>query len=185
MKNLIRRLFGSEWALNIWKYWRNGYSAAPAAALCQALRLRQMPLPKRVPNIFPIRFQYPHIAAMSSTLLYNPLNTEAAEFRLLTILPSEDDEIPVQCSLETCSLSPPPPYHALSYAWGNPGVAAGIIIDDTSFQATHNLEQALRAIRYRLENDLRMIFRTNRTDDEEAAAGVAELRLSTSAKYRI
>jgi hypothetical protein len=123
---------------------------------------------------------------MPNKLLYNPLNTEAAEFRLLTILLNEDDELPVQCSLETCSLSQPPPYHALSYVWGDPGVAAEIIINDTPFQATRNLEQALRTIRYRLKNELGIIFRTNRTNEVEAAAGgPAELRLSTSTEYRI
>lgn len=122
---------------------------------------------------------------MSSKLVYNPLNREADEFRLLTILPDADDELQVRCTLKTYSLSQPPPYHALSYVWGDPGVTTEIIINDAPFQATSNLECALRAIRFRLKNEQREMSGIGRNDEAEAARAATELQLSTSTEYRI
>lgn len=87
---------------------------------------------------------------MATTLTYERLNEAADEFRLLTIIPSHDEDGPIACNLEVHSLAKPPPFHALSYVWGDPTDTIDIIVNGTIFKATKNLENALRALRLRL-----------------------------------
>lgn len=89
---------------------------------------------------------------MASSLHYKQLDECSSEFRLLTIIPSPDETAPVSCVLKTYSLADSPPFHALSYVWGDPKVTADIYINGSTFKATRNLEHALRAIRLRLKD---------------------------------
>jgi hypothetical protein len=44
-------------------------------------------------------------------------------------------------------ITEPPPYEALSYVWGAPGVKKEIIVDGHYLEVTVNLENALRRLR--------------------------------------
>ncbi|GKZ33689.1 hypothetical protein AbraIFM66950_003720, partial [Aspergillus brasiliensis] len=78
--------------------------------------------------------------------LYQKLDDGERQIRLVTIEPGEwtDD---IQCTLEQTSLATAKPYQALSYVWGDPTVTKDIIVDGRTFQATVNLESALRHLR--------------------------------------
>jgi trans-2-enoyl-CoA reductase len=89
---------------------------------------------------------------MASSLHYKQLDESFSEFRLLTIILSPDETAPVSCVLETYSLADSPPFHALSYVWGNPKLTADIYVNGSTFKATQNLVHALRAMRLRLKD---------------------------------
>ncbi|KAL1607978.1 Folylpolyglutamate synthetase [Paraconiothyrium brasiliense] len=83
---------------------------------------------------------------------YNPLNVERHEIRLLKLLspgsgPSPAKSALVNCTLEHVSLDEIPEYQALSYVWGNPALTSPICVDGQIFEATFNLEAALRHLR--------------------------------------
>ncbi|KAJ4353554.1 uncharacterized protein N0V89_005284 [Didymosphaeria variabile] len=89
---------------------------------------------------------------MESRFKYNPLNVERHEIRLLKLLspgsgPSLAKSALVNCTLEHVSLDENPKYQALSYVWGNPALTTPICVDGKVFQATFNLEAALRHLR--------------------------------------
>ncbi|GKZ33157.1 hypothetical protein AbraIFM66950_002943 [Aspergillus brasiliensis] len=79
---------------------------------------------------------------------YSPLNPDAVEIRLLTILPDKNEKSPVKCNLQTVSLNNPPEFEALSYVWGSVTEKVGITLDDIPFQVTTNLEAALKCLRH-------------------------------------
>ncbi|KAH2114256.1 hypothetical protein KXW75_005409 [Aspergillus fumigatus] len=84
----------------------------------------------------------------SDTFSYSPLNPEAAEIRLLTILPDRDGNNPVRCTLQTVSLNSAPQFEALSYVWGTVAEMVEILVDDIPFQVTTNLNAALQCLRH-------------------------------------
>ncbi|KAF4156806.1 hypothetical protein CNMCM6069_006328 [Aspergillus lentulus] len=84
----------------------------------------------------------------SGSFSYSPLNPEAAEIRLLTILPDKNGKDPVRCTLQTVSLNNSPQFEALSYVWGNVVEKVEILVDDIPFQVTTNLEAALKCLRH-------------------------------------
>ena len=86
--------------------------------------------------------------AMAS-LLYQHLDSQRQEIRLLQIDPSLDFLASIKCRLFTASLAevPPPSYKALSYVWGDPKVTAEIFINGVGRQVTINLVSALHRIR--------------------------------------
>ncbi|KAF7177623.1 hypothetical protein CNMCM7691_005952 [Aspergillus felis] len=83
----------------------------------------------------------------SDSFSYSPLNPEAAEIRLLTILPDKNGK-KVKCTLQTVSLNNSPQFEALSYVWGNVVEKVEISVDDIPFQVTTNLEAALKCLRH-------------------------------------
>ncbi|RYP12210.1 hypothetical protein DL767_011415 [Monosporascus sp. MG133] len=80
---------------------------------------------------------------MAPNLLYRPLDKSRHEIRLITILPCENDDEPVACRLETASLTDELEYVAMSYVWGDPSVTKDILVNDTVFPVTTNLEAGL------------------------------------------
>ncbi|RYP64077.1 hypothetical protein DL771_008936 [Monosporascus sp. 5C6A] len=80
---------------------------------------------------------------MAHNLLYKPLDRSRNEIRLIIILPCENDDEPVACRLETASLNDEVEYVAMSYVWGDPSVTKNIVVNDTVFPVTTNLEAGL------------------------------------------
>lgn len=70
---------------------------------------------------------------------------ERNQIRILTLSASRMDEAQIQCSLK--SFDNPPPYIALSYTWGDQTKTNTILVDDQPFDATENLENALKHLR--------------------------------------
>ncbi|PVH77578.1 HET-domain-containing protein, partial [Cadophora sp. DSE1049] len=66
--------------------------------------------------------------------------------RVLTLHPGSGDE-EIFCSLVAARLDEPPPYEALSYAWGNPNERHSIRCDNGKFDVTVNLFAALKRLR--------------------------------------
>ncbi|KAF4340186.1 heterokaryon incompatibility het-6 [Fusarium beomiforme] len=81
-----------------------------------------------------------------SSPLYQPLNKNEREIRLLEILPNTPDG-KVNCKLHTVLLTPDLYYACLSYVWGDPTVTEQIIVDGIPRQVTINLATALRHIK--------------------------------------
>jgi Heterokaryon incompatibility protein (HET) len=83
-------------------------------------------------------------------VLYQPLNLERDEIRLLHISParkSDGIDCGIECSLTHASLGDLPEYDALSYAWGGQSDLRQIILDGYSFDITCNLYNALSRLR--------------------------------------
>ena len=82
------------------------------------------------------KFQYDHLDATSQ------------EIRLIRASPSglgsEKDEI--QLTMRTVSLINPPPFIALSYAWGIPQLSHPVICNQQRLLVTDNLARALRTV---------------------------------------
>lgn len=88
--------------------------------------------------------------------IYQHLNADRREFRLLRLLPGRGDAT-ICCQVHTASLNDVPHFEALSYVWGDPELNAGTIrVGDISFQTTHNLGAALRDLRS--EHDARVLW---------------------------
>ncbi|KAI1430737.1 heterokaryon incompatibility protein-domain-containing protein [Xylaria sp. CBS 124048] len=81
--------------------------------------------------------------------IYQPLNPERHEIRLLTLHPSPSYNDILQCSLSHTTLDSPgePEYEALSYVWGPPHFSQQILVDKHPLKITENLECALRHLR--------------------------------------
>jgi hypothetical protein len=88
------------------------------------------------------------MASPAAPFAYHALGYEEADsFRLLSLLPG-DDNAPIECTLRhTMRTSPIEPYEALSYGWGDPTRSSEIILNGSLLPITHNLEQALRSLR--------------------------------------
>ncbi|KAG9233216.1 heterokaryon incompatibility protein-domain-containing protein [Amylocarpus encephaloides] len=96
---------------------------------------------------------------------YKPQFPGKRESRRLHILPENlhgqsvssneaspaDESTPVRCSVTHASLDHAPIYNALSYTWGDASITVPILVDEATFQATVNLEAALRHLRLKDE----------------------------------
>jgi hypothetical protein len=78
--------------------------------------------------------------------LYNSLNDEENEIRLLDIRPGKFDA-PIQCDMRHASLISNLDFTALSYTWGDPKVRKPIKINGQSLDVTLNLYHALHHMR--------------------------------------
>ncbi|PWY68221.1 HET-domain-containing protein [Aspergillus eucalypticola CBS 122712] len=78
--------------------------------------------------------------------LYHKLDPTLKQIRLVTIEPGKwtDD---IQCTLRETSLADSEPYETLSYVWGDHTNTKNIIVNGSNFNATANLESALRHLR--------------------------------------
>jgi hypothetical protein len=81
---------------------------------------------------------------------YQPLSSSRKEIRTLTLFAGKLHD-PIQCALSIVSLPEQPHYEALSYTWGDASVTQPIEVGGVQFDATANLERALRHLRE--END--------------------------------
>lgn len=84
-------------------------------------------------------------AASDSTFTHEPLPDPARYIRLLEVLNDEYSKtIKVQCKLTTWPIGSAPPYHAISYTWGDPNSNAFILMNDETLQVRTNCEFALK-----------------------------------------
>jgi hypothetical protein len=81
-----------------------------------------------------------------ASLYPRQLASEQQEIRTLTLKPGAFND-PINCVLNTVSLTNHPQYTALSYVWGDPTDRLPIYIDGIFFSATKNLALALQHIR--------------------------------------
>lgn len=79
---------------------------------------------------------------------YVPLNYQKPQFRILTLLPSADHEDRIRGTLRVENLEQPPPYAALSYAWGDDFEAQSLHLQTGSLPIRKNLFDALSALRH-------------------------------------
>lgn len=86
--------------------------------------------------------------------LYQPLPSETS-FRVLELHPGLEDA-DIACSLHVHSWIQPPPFEALSYAWGDPSIRMPLLCDDTQLYTTLNLWDAL--VRLRQSQKSRMLW---------------------------
>ncbi|KAF5537742.1 heterokaryon incompatibility het-6 [Fusarium mexicanum] len=82
----------------------------------------------------------------SSPPLYQPLDKNKREIRLLEILSSTPDG-KVNCKLHTALLTSDLYYTCISYVWGDPKVTEEIIVDGVPRQVTVTLATALRHVK--------------------------------------
>lgn len=84
-------------------------------------------------------------AASVSTFTHEPLPDPAKYIRLLELL--DDDystTIKVRCRLTTWPIDSAPPYHAISYTWGDAGSNATILMNDKALRVRTNCEFTLK-----------------------------------------
>ncbi|KAK2132389.1 hypothetical protein NOF04DRAFT_1366153 [Fusarium oxysporum II5] len=82
----------------------------------------------------------------ASPLVYQPLNKDQREIRLLEILPNPPDG-KVNCKLHIVLLTPDLYYTCISYVWGDPNVTEEIIVDGVPRRVTVTLATALRHVK--------------------------------------
>lgn len=89
------------------------------------------------------------LSANGTAYTYDDLHN--GEFRLIILRPEkkDDPEDIVRCDMFTCPLRKPPPYVALSYAWGDLSDTREILMGraDITIRVSASLESALRALR--------------------------------------
>lgn len=69
--------------------------------------------------------------------------------RLLEVLDeNHSDSIEVCCRMTTWQTDSTPPYHAISYTWGDPDSNTTILINDQPFSVRKNCEFALKQARW-------------------------------------
>ncbi|OJJ68040.1 hypothetical protein ASPBRDRAFT_47553 [Aspergillus brasiliensis CBS 101740] len=88
--------------------------------------------------------------------LYNPLNPNRREIRLLEIPPSESEDGPIQGSLRVVSLDDSPKFEALSYAWGDITELTDVTISGCTLGVSENL--ALFLLRLRQTRETRVVW---------------------------
>ncbi|KAI0517979.1 heterokaryon incompatibility protein-domain-containing protein [Xylaria bambusicola] len=115
-----------------------------------------------------------------------PLKPDGSEIRLLGLHPGHStDEI--RCTLRTVTFDQNPKFEALSYVWGDPKDTREIIVDDQPFQATVNLEAALRALRKSKKTRVLWVdaICINQQDIDEKNVQVGRMHLIYPRAYRV
>jgi hypothetical protein len=79
--------------------------------------------------------------------VYDHLNPDTKEIRLLSICESESHRALIECDIQTFELGNAPLFDAWSYVWGNPDVTAEIQFCGSSRLVTENLVTALTRLR--------------------------------------
>ena len=83
---------------------------------------------------------------MTQPYQHEPLEEGANQFRLLQLLPGDDDSI-IECRLYIFDRNDCPPYEALSYVWGDETNMQDIIMNGERFSIRDNLWRFLRRAR--------------------------------------
>jgi hypothetical protein len=83
------------------------------------------------------------------SIMYHKLPSDGSSIRLLRLLPSSRKRSEIKCELLEANIADAEhvPFEALSYTWGDATRTVGISLDSSAFEATANLEVALRALR--------------------------------------
>lgn len=81
---------------------------------------------------------------------YTPLPDPATHIRLLQILAvnEDEDQAHVHARLSVWLLASAPPYHAISYTWGNPNETTHVVIDDKCMVVRRNCEYVLKQAKW-------------------------------------
>ena len=79
--------------------------------------------------------------------IYQPLNFDKPEIRILKLAAAADKGLGIFCSLETVSLDDEVNYEALSYVWGTEPPSHQIHINGQAFSVRPNLHMALQRLR--------------------------------------
>lgn len=87
---------------------------------------------------------------------YPPLDLHPSAIRLVVLQPSQEPDAEIVCNFcnNTLGAIDSKSYEALSYVWGDPARRRPITVGGQLFQATENLEMALRSLRRRTEERL-------------------------------
>ncbi|KLU87971.1 hypothetical protein MAPG_06961 [Magnaporthiopsis poae ATCC 64411] len=105
---------------------------------------------------------------MALSSIYQPLDPARQEIRIIEITPFDpkDKSSVINCKLHVVSLLDKPDFIALSYTWGDPAVTKEIIVNGAPFNATVNLDAALRqAVRHSLGQVMREDLAASCRDD--------------------
>ncbi|EWZ84879.1 hypothetical protein FOCG_08068 [Fusarium oxysporum f. sp. radicis-lycopersici 26381] len=89
-----------------------------------------------------------------SAAIYKPLDNTRQEIRLLRLLPPDDKDENIHCTLSHAVLNTPsgnPAYEALSYVWGEPDFSEPIILNDHTFFITPSLKYILSCLKQRCD----------------------------------
>ncbi|KAB8201034.1 heterokaryon incompatibility protein-domain-containing protein [Aspergillus parasiticus] len=85
----------------------------------------------------------------SKSQLYQALVQNTREIRLVSVtdgsLTTENPDL-INCRYQVFELDKAPPYHALSYTWGDPTFPATILLNGVEIQVTRNLHFALKRL---------------------------------------
>ena len=79
---------------------------------------------------------------------YQSLPKVESSFRVLELLPGDNDE-EIFVNLHVANWVTPPPFEALSYAWGDPTIRTPVFCDGRILKVTINLRDALKQLRRR------------------------------------
>ena len=85
---------------------------------------------------------------------YADLQTETS-FRVLELLPGKGDA-PISCLLRVTDWNDPPPYEAVSYAWGDPKLVVSLKCHGKRLMVGRNLHDGL--IHLRLPDKIRLLW---------------------------
>jgi hypothetical protein len=96
--------------------------------------------------ILPLAGTMPPTADQADRRLYQPLDRNSRQIRLIEILPTQPDET-IECKLHTVTLNPDTYYVCISYVWGDPSITEEIIVNGVRKQVTVNLATALRHLK--------------------------------------
>lgn len=86
------------------------------------------------------------VAQRISSALH-PARLPEDDIRLLTVLPSDNFDAPVECELQQYHTSGAPDYEGLSFVWGDASNKTAVICNGLSVDITINLCNALKRIR--------------------------------------
>lgn len=92
------------------------------------------------------KIEYSTIMPATARIDYQPLSPDEDQIRALVLHAGKVNEL-LKCSLRVISLEDNPVYEALSYTWGDVNVTRPIEVEGAIFDATVNLERALRHLR--------------------------------------
>jgi hypothetical protein len=111
--------------------------------------------------------------------IHSPLDPQNPQIRLLALHPGAFED-PVFCQLNIYSLEEQPVYEALSYVWGDAATTLPIYVGSQRkrFEATTNLECALRHLRYQDRGRILWVdaICINQSDDAEKSQQVRMMR---------
>ena len=99
------------------------------------------------------------------------------EFRVLNLLPGENDE-PLRCELQTCSFADHPPFETISYVWSIKPDPVNLEVDGRIVVINEGLKDILRRIRQPSTSRVLWIDRLciNQSDIQEKTAQVSQMR---------